>query len=87
MVSFLMHSSYADFGSGVVVTGTGIALEKRGTTFWLSPSCQNLVRGGNRPFHTIISGFLMGPDSRLMGFGVIGGPMQAQGHVQMVLRT
>ena len=86
MVSFI-QSNYAGFGSGVVVPGTGVALQNRGAGFSLDPAHQNHVGPGKRPFHTIIPGFLMGPDTPLMSFGVMGGPMQAQGHVQMVLRT
>lgn len=86
MVSFI-QSNYAGFGSGVVVPGTGVALQNRGAGFTLDPAHQNVVGPGKRPFHTIIPGFLMGPTDPLMSFGVMGGPMQAQGHVQMVLRT
>ncbi|MFK7877093.1 MAG: gamma-glutamyltransferase family protein [Paracoccaceae bacterium] len=86
MVSFI-QSNYAGFGSGVVVPDTGIALQNRGAGFSLDPNHQNYVGPGKRPFHTIIPGFLMGPDGPIMSFGVMGGPMQAQGHVQMVLRT
>jgi gamma-glutamyltranspeptidase/glutathione hydrolase len=86
MVSFI-QSNYAGFGSGVVVPGTGVALQNRGADFSLDPAHQNRVGPGKRPFHTIIPGFLMGPDGPKMSFGVMGGPMQAQGHVQMVLRT
>ncbi|WP_300036705.1 gamma-glutamyltransferase family protein [uncultured Roseobacter sp.] len=86
MVSFI-QSNYAGFGSGVAVPGTGIHLQNRGAGFSLDPESQNCVGPGKRPFHTIIPGFLMGPDGPLMSFGVMGGPMQAQGHVQMVLRT
>ncbi len=86
MVSFI-QSNYAGFGSGVVVPGTGVALQNRGAGFSLDPAHQNHVGPGKRPFHTIIPGFLMGPDGPQMSFGVMGGPMQAQGHVQMVLRT
>ncbi|MEX0339085.1 MAG: gamma-glutamyltransferase family protein [Arenibacterium sp.] len=86
MVSFI-QSNYAGFGSGVVVPGTGVALQNRGAGFSLDPAHQNFVGPNKRPFHTIIPGFLMGPKAPIMSFGVMGGPMQAQGHVQMVLRT
>ncbi|MEM6577590.1 MAG: gamma-glutamyltransferase family protein [Pseudomonadota bacterium] len=86
MVSFI-QSNYDKFGSGVVVPGTGVALQNRGAGFSLDPRHPNGVGPNKRPFHTIIPGFLMGCDRPLMSFGVMGGPMQAQGHVQMVLRT
>ncbi len=86
MVSYI-QSNYAGFGSGVAVPGTGIHLQNRGAGFSLDPASQNRVGPRKRPFQTIIPGFLMGPDAPLMSFGVMGGPMQAQGHVQMVLRT
>lgn len=86
MVSFI-QSNYAGFGSGVVVPGTGVSMQNRGAGFVLDPNHPNAVGPNKRPFHTIIPGFLMGPNDPLMSFGVMGGPMQAQGHVQMVLRT
>lgn len=86
MVSFI-QSNYAGFGSGVAIPGTGISMQNRGAGFSLDPESQNYVGPNKRPFHTIIPGFLMGPNGPLMSFGVMGGPMQAQGHVQMVLRT
>jgi gamma-glutamyltranspeptidase/glutathione hydrolase len=86
MVSFI-QSNYAGFGSGVVVPQTGIHLQNRGCGFTLEDGHPNQVGGGKRPFHTIIPGFLMGEENPIMSFGVMGGMMQAQGHVQMALRT
>jgi len=86
MVSFI-QSNYAGFGSGVVVPGTGIHLQNRGAGFSLDPASQNVVGPGKRPFHTIVPAFSMKGDDPLMSFGVMGGPMQAQGHLQMTLRT
>ncbi len=86
MVSFI-QSNYAGFGSGVCIPGTGIHLQNRGAGFSLDPESQNVVAPGKRPFHTIIPAFLMRGDDPLMSFGVMGGPMQAQGHLQMTLRT
>jgi len=86
MVSYI-QSQYAGFGSGIAVPGTGIHLQNRGWGFSLDPASPNCVGPRKRPFHTIIPAFLMGPTAPIMSFGVMGGPMQAQGHVQMVLRT
>jgi gamma-glutamyltranspeptidase/glutathione hydrolase len=86
MVSFI-QSNYMGFGSGVVVPGTGISLQNRGAGFSLDPHHVNTVAPGKRPFHTIIPGFVMNADGTpLMSFGLMGGPMQAQGHLQMMMR-
>jgi gamma-glutamyltranspeptidase/glutathione hydrolase len=87
MVSFI-QSNYYGFGSGVVVPGTGIALQNRGAGFTLEVNHPNQVGPRKRPFHTIIPAFVTRSDATpLMSFGVMGGPMQAQGHVQMMVRT
>jgi gamma-glutamyltranspeptidase/glutathione hydrolase len=85
MVSFI-QSNYMGFGSGVVVPETGIALQNRGSGFTLEPNHPNRVGPAKRPFHTIIPGFLMRGGRPFASFGVMGGAMQAQGHVQVVLR-
>lgn len=89
MVSFI-QSNYLGFGSGVVVPGTGIALQNRGCGFSMNPASPNVVEGGKRPFHTIIPAFLtqqvQGRDEAVMSFGVMGGDMQPQGHLQTIVR-
>ena len=88
MVSFI-NSIYDYFGSGVVVPGTGFALHNRGAGFTLTPGLPNTVAPGKRPFHTLIPGFVTrtvnGRDEAYMSFGLMGGGVQAQGHVQFLL--
>ncbi len=85
MVSFI-QSNFAGFGSGVVVPGTGIALQNRASGFSLEEGHPNRAGGGKRPFHTIIPGFVTRAGQPVMSFGVMGGPMQTQGHLQMMVR-
>lgn len=85
MISFI-QSNYMGFGSGVVVPGTDISLQNRGVGFSMDPKSANVVEGGKRPFHTIIPGFLTRGGKPVMSFGVMGGDMQPQGHMQTVIR-
>jgi gamma-glutamyltranspeptidase / glutathione hydrolase len=85
MVSYI-QSNYRGFGSGVVVPGTGISLHNRGEGFSLVTGHPNIVAPGKRPLHTIIPGFITRDGAPVMAMGVMGGSMQAQGHLQMVTR-
>ena len=94
MVSFI-NSLYDEWGSGIVVPGTGFALHDRGLGFTLEPGLPNTVAPGKRPYHTLIPGFVTKPgansapdgtgDEPYMSFGLMGGAMQAQGHAQFLI--
>ena len=85
MVS-MIQSNYMGFGSGIVIPGTGISMQNRGAGFTVEPDHPNQVAPNKRPFHTIIPGFVTKAGAPAMSFGVMGGHMQHQGHVQMVTR-
>ncbi len=85
MMVSLIQSNYGGFGSGVVVPGTGIAMQNRGAGFVLDEGHPNQVGPRKRPFHTIIPGFAKKDGKPHLAFQLMGGPMQAQGHLQMML--
>ena len=84
MVS-LIQSNFLEFGSGMTPDGLGFALQSRGSQFSLDPDHANAYAPGKRPFHTIIPGFVLRDGRPLMAFGVMGGPFQPQGQVQVLL--
>jgi gamma-glutamyltranspeptidase/glutathione hydrolase len=81
----LIHSLYQGFGSGIVAGDTGICLQNRGAGFVADPQHPNALTPGKRPFHTIIPAMILRGERPWVCYGVMGGDMQAQGHIQVAI--
>ena len=80
----MISSLFKAFGSGITVPRTGLLLQNRGSAFRLEPNHPNRLAPGKRPYHTIMPAIIMRDDKPWASFGVVGGMMQPQGHLQVV---
>jgi gamma-glutamyltranspeptidase/glutathione hydrolase len=85
MMVSIIQSNYEGMGSGLVADGLGFMFQNRGVLFSLDPNAANAYAPGKRPFHTIIPAFVMKDGAPWMAFGLMGGDMQPQGHVQVLV--
>jgi gamma-glutamyltranspeptidase/glutathione hydrolase len=84
MMVSLIQSNYRGMGSGLVADGLGFMFQNRGELFNLDPKAMNAYAPGKRPFHTIIPAFVTKDGAPFLSFGLMGGDMQPQGHVQIL---